>query len=100
MLGGGCGISKDIPPYCASKPILLNVILGLNVVGMRRAGITADERKEIKQAFNILYQSGLNTKDAAKKIKESFSSGPALEFFTFIEQSERGICGCPDDQSM
>lgn len=93
MLGGNCGISKDIPPFCTTVPVALNTIVGLNVVGMRRAGLTVEDRKQVKQAFNILYRSGMNVTDAAIKLKETFKSGPALEFYSFIESSERGICG-------
>ncbi|MFC1497036.1 acyl-ACP--UDP-N-acetylglucosamine O-acyltransferase [Verrucomicrobiota bacterium] len=98
MLGGACGISKDVPPFCTIRPLAANVILGLNVVGMRRAALTPDERKQVKQAFNILYKSGLNVMDATNKIKNTFSSGPALEFCDFIEKSERGICRFSSDQ--
>ena len=94
MLGGGCGISKDVPPFCTSKPCSPNEILTLNVVGMRRVGMSADERSQIKKAFNILYRSGLNVKDAVGKIRESFSLSPALEFCSFIDESERGIAMC------
>ena len=50
------------------------------------------ERKEIKEAFRILFRSGLNHSDARDRIRETFRSGPALEFADFIERSERGIC--------
>lgn len=92
MLGGGCAVTKDVPPFCTLGPVSLNTIVGLNVVGMRRAGLTPEQRDEIRRAFKILYHSGLNVSQAAKRIRETFSSGPALEFCTFIEQSKRGIC--------
>ena len=92
MMGGASGVSKDVPPFCTAKPMTVNTILGLNVVGMRRAGLTPDERKAVKEAFRILYRSGLNVSQALTQMKATFSSGPAAEFCAFVESSKRGIC--------
>ena len=93
MLGGGCGISKDVPPFCTMLPVALNSVAGINVIGMRRAGIGADERMAVKQAFKVLYLSGLNTSQAIGNIRNG-GSVPAsvLEMCAFIEASKRGIC--------
>ncbi len=92
MLGGSCGISKDIPPFCLVKPLEGNTIAGLNSVGLRRSTLATKERQEIKEAFKLLYLSGLNISHALEEIKATFPSGPASEFATFIEESKRGIC--------
>jgi UDP-N-acetylglucosamine acyltransferase len=92
MIGGECGINKDVPPFCTTLPVHLNAIGGMNIVGMRRAGLTPDERKAVKAAFKLLYRSGLNVSQALEKMKEQFTSGPAAEFVQFIEESKRGIC--------
>jgi UDP-N-acetylglucosamine acyltransferase len=92
MIGGNAGVSKDVPPFCTVEPVGLNIIAGLNVVGLRRGGLTPDERKEIKEAYRILFRSGLNNSDAKEKIRETFTSGPALELADFIDEAERGIC--------
>ena len=39
-------VSKDVPPFCTLRPAALNEVTGLNVVGLRRAGMGADERRE------------------------------------------------------
>ena len=92
MFGGGGGASKDVPPFCIVRPLTANVVVGLNVVGMRRAGMPPAERAAVKHAFNLVYRSGLNVTQAVAKVRESFSSGPALEFADFITASHRGIC--------
>jgi UDP-N-acetylglucosamine acyltransferase len=92
MLGGGCGVSKDVPPFCLLKPIALNAIGGLNSVGLRRSTLTTKDRQEIKEAFKLLFLSGLNVSHALEKIKAAYPTGPASEFSTFIDKSERGIC--------
>ncbi|MCP4269619.1 MAG: acyl-[acyl-carrier-protein]--UDP-N-acetylglucosamine O-acyltransferase, partial [Candidatus Brocadiaceae bacterium] len=50
------------------------------------------DQKEIKEAFKLLFNSGLNVGQAMERIKSNYPSGPASEFSTFIEKSERGIC--------
>ncbi|MBI3986252.1 MAG: acyl-ACP--UDP-N-acetylglucosamine O-acyltransferase [Lentisphaerae bacterium] len=92
MLGGGCGIGKDVPPFCTTVPFENNAILGLNVVGMRRAGLTPGQRLEIKRCYHLLYRSGLNLLAAQEKIKAEFTSPQALEICAFLAASRRGIC--------
>jgi len=92
MIGGGSGISKDVPPFCIVRASSLNGIAGLNVIGLRRAGFTAEQRAEIKRAFNTLYRSEMNFSEAAAEIRRRFPTGPGLELAEFVEGSERGIC--------
>lgn len=83
-------VNKDIPPYmmCGGRPA---VCYGINSVGLRRAGIKPAARSEIKQAFKILYRSGLNVTNACAKIKEELKSEEIAHLLKFIESSERGI---------
>ena len=92
MMGGGAAATRDIPPFCLLPPLSLNCVKGLNVVGMRRAGLSSAERREIREAFRLLYQSGLMPPEAAARIRERFVSGPALEYPAFIERSTLGLC--------
>ena len=92
MVGALSTLTKDLPPFCTSAPASFCSVLGLNVVGMRRAGMDSALRKDVKRTFDILYRSGLNTTQAIEEIRKTFDSGPALEISSFIESSERGIC--------
>lgn len=92
MVGGAAGLSKDVPPFCLVQSMGRNIVAGLNVVGMRRAGLTSADRKDIKEAFKVLYQSGRNVSQAVALLNETFSTGPAAEFAAFIGQAHRGIC--------
>lgn len=100
MLGGNSGISKDVPPFCTIRSITLNIIGGMNLVGMKRAGVTPVERAQIKEAYKLVYRSGLNTSQAVEKMKSLYTSGPALEFCSFIAQSKRGICRTDADDEV
>jgi UDP-N-acetylglucosamine acyltransferase len=90
---GRAGFGKDIPPFTVGAGV--NFVAGLNVIGMRRAGLNAEQRQDIKRAFALLYQSGLNTSQAlAAAAEDEQKWGPeAKEFFAFVASAKkRGIC--------
>ena len=88
---GASGFSKDIPPFVIAAEV--NYVFGLNMVGLRRAGFSAQDRDEIKAAFKLLYTSGLNTSQALEKAKTMKLGAAAREFFDFVANAKkRGIC--------
>jgi UDP-N-acetylglucosamine acyltransferase len=100
MVQGSSAFGKDLPPFVIAAE--RNSVFGLNVVGMRRAGLSAKERDEIKEAFKLVYLSGLNTSQALEKAKTPTFGVPAREFLDFVANSKkRGICplkpGTSDD---
>jgi UDP-N-acetylglucosamine acyltransferase len=92
LLGGGSATTADVPPFCITRTGGLNQVFGLNTIGLRRAGIDSEERKEIRRAFHVLYQSGYTHTEAKKQLKNKYSNWPANELWKFLERSERGIC--------
>src|ERR1700730_18423449 len=62
---GASAFSKDIPPFVIAAE--RNYVFGLNVIGLRRAGFSAQERDEVKAAFKLVYASGLNIGQAIEK---------------------------------
>jgi UDP-N-acetylglucosamine acyltransferase len=88
---GGSAFSKDIPPFVIAAE--RNYVFGLNVVGLRRAGLSAQERDGIKAAFRLLYTSGLNVAQAIEQAAAMNLDGAAREFFEFVANAKkRGIC--------
>ncbi|WP_448532782.1 acyl-ACP--UDP-N-acetylglucosamine O-acyltransferase [Parathermosynechococcus lividus] len=92
MLSGGTAIQKDVPPFCMTRSLSTNTIMGLNVVGLRRAGFSAQERHILKHALDVLYRSALNTSQAVQQLREQLDHPLIQEFCDFISASERGIC--------
>jgi len=81
--------TKNLPPFLGAAK---NEVYGLNVLGMRRANLSAAERDEIKRAFKLLYRSGLNTKQALEKAAETEFGPVGREFFEFVANAgKRGI---------
>jgi len=91
MVQGSSAFGKDLPPFVVAAE--RNSVFGVNVVGLRRAGFTAKDRDEIKNAFKLLYTSGLNISQAQKKAAAAKFGAPAREFFAFVAAAKkRGIC--------
>lgn len=91
MVGGLTRVVQDVVPYtlveCDAE------VCGLNVVAIRRSDLSKEARAQIKEAYNILYRSGLNTTNALKKMKEMMNpTKELLHIVEFIEKSKKGIC--------
>lgn len=81
--------TKNLPPFLIAAK---NQVFGVNILGLRRAGLSPAERDEIKKAFKLLYKSGLNTKQALEKAGEMDFGPVGREFFSFVaEVGKRGI---------
>ena len=88
---GGSAFSKDIPPFVIAAE--RNYVFGLNVIGLRRANFSAQDRDEIKAAFKLIYSSGLNVSEALEKSKAMTLGNAAREFVDFVANAKkRGIC--------
>jgi len=79
-----------VPPYMVVYNI--NLLCGLNVLGLRRAGVTAAERLELKQVYHALFRRGVNLPTAIAAAREKFLSAPARKVLDFVSASKRGIC--------
>lgn len=100
MLSGLTGTRVDLPPFstCDSRPAKVR---GVNVIGMRRNKIGPSERTAIKQAYKLLYRSGLNISQAINRIREEVPAcNEITELIEFIETSERGIAGAAQESSV
>jgi UDP-N-acetylglucosamine acyltransferase len=91
MIGGNTRVNSDVPPFFLYTDF--NVApRGLNVVGLRRAGFKASDLTALKQAYRLLYRSGLKLADALERIEKEIDTDPARHLVRFIRSSKRGIC--------
>jgi UDP-N-acetylglucosamine acyltransferase len=91
MVGGNTRVNKDVPPYFLYSGFNVTPV-GLNLVGLRRAGLTGTDVKALKRAYRILYRSGLKLADALRKIEAEIPTEHTLHLVAFIRASKRGIC--------
>ena len=90
MVGGNSRVNLDLPPFFLysefhAKPV------GLNLVGLRRAGFSAADIAALKTAYKLLYRSGLRLEDALTRITTEAPSPHTKELIEFVRSSERGI---------
>jgi UDP-N-acetylglucosamine acyltransferase len=90
MMQGGAAISKDLPPFTVATG--LNEICGLNVIGLRRAGFTGEQRLELKRLYRALFRSGKNLRAALAEAQKEFSGAAAKTMLEFVAAAKRGVC--------
>lgn len=91
MIQGGSRFSQDIPPYiiAGKEPIRY---AGINLIGLRRRGFSAETIQNIHEAYRIIYQGNLTRADAIRQIKEVLPLTPEIQYIIdFVENSQRGI---------
>jgi UDP-N-acetylglucosamine acyltransferase len=90
MVGGQSHLSKDVPPF-VNVDGLSSYIVGLNRVGLRRAGYSPEDIGRLKDAYRVIYRSNLTWNEILARLREDFSEGPAAQFYQFLSTTTRGI---------
>jgi UDP-N-acetylglucosamine acyltransferase len=90
MIGGNTRVNSDVPPYFLYTDFNVKP-RGLNLVGLKRAGLTEPEIKALKSAYRLLYRSGLKLEEALRRIESEVPTHHTLHLVKFIRGSERGI---------
>lgn len=90
MIGGGVRVNQDLPPFFLYSGVYASPV-GLNVVGLRRAGFTGEEVAAIKRAYRLLYRSGLKLKDALERIEREVDTPHGRHIAEFVRGTKRGI---------
>lgn len=102
FLAGGAKISQDIPPFCVTQGDRAQLV-GINVVGLKRAGFGRDELGAVRTAYKRLFRTQETRMVALEKVEKELASESELvrEMCDFIRASKRGIAaprsaGVPD----
>ncbi len=91
MVQGGSRTSKDIPPFVigGKEPI---AYCGLNIVGLRRRGFSAEVIENIHNAYRLIYNSNLTVNEAVEQIKAEIPMSKEIEYIIeFVSSSQRGV---------
>lgn len=90
---GGCSkVVQDIPPFstCDGHP---TKVYGLNLIGLKRAGVAEDSINGLKHAFKFLFRKGLSLPHALEKIQKEIPQSEEIKHLIhFFQTSERGVC--------
>lgn len=90
MVGGCTKVVQDVPPFVLTDGPS-SLIVGLNRVGLRRAGFGQEEIMQLKAAYRLIYRQGLTFNEMVAALKETFPLGVASEFARFFETGHRGF---------
>jgi UDP-N-acetylglucosamine acyltransferase len=91
FLANNAAVTRDVPPYLlvAGSPAEPK---GVNSEGLKRRGFDAAMISNIKNAYRILYRSGLKLAEATEQLRALVPSQPELApFVDFLAGSERSI---------
>ena len=91
MIGALARINQDVLPYTLvdGNPATTR---GLNAVGLKRNGISAENRKNLKSAYKHLCRSGLSLDSGLEKINELVENTDEVSsLIDFAKTSKRGF---------
>jgi UDP-N-acetylglucosamine acyltransferase len=91
FLGAYAGISQDVPPYILvfGQPPEPR---GINSEGLKRRDFSKAQIKNLKEAYRLLYRSGLRAAEALEQLTEQLPEQPELGILVeFLGRAERGI---------
>ncbi len=92
IMSGYSATRRDVPPYSKTDADM-GILSGLNIIGLRRNGLSAEERAEIKQAYKYIWYSHLNRSQGVAKAKENcnMENKYVKHLIEFIETSTKGV---------
>jgi UDP-N-acetylglucosamine acyltransferase len=92
MIGAGAMVSRDAPPFGLLQGDRARLI-GINVVGMRRAGMDGDRIGDVKRLFRMLFWHAGALADRLDRATEALGELPhARHVIEFVRASRRGVC--------
>jgi UDP-N-acetylglucosamine acyltransferase len=90
LLSGCSATTKDIPPFVIQQNI--DTVVGVNVIGMRRAGFPRGEIDAVRRGFHILFRRGLTLPAALAQLQQELLGSAAVEeMVAFLRETRRGI---------
>ena len=91
FISGLSGVPKDIPPYVIASGHRVS-LHGLNIVGLKRHGISENTILALKKTYRIIFRIGLTVKEAVERVRAEVEQVPeVVNFIKFVESSQRGI---------
>jgi len=91
MIGGITRVNLDAPPFFTYTGARMTP-MGVNRVGLRRAGFTVVQINALKSAYKLLYRSELRLEEALERIERELPDENTMHLVKFIRSSKRGIC--------
>lgn len=91
FLSGGASVGMDVPPFCTVNE--RNRLGGVNLVGLRRAGLDRTEITSVRRAFRDCFRRPVPTDEMLEMLDRLGEASPAVaEMAEFVRGTSRGIC--------
>jgi len=91
FLGNNAAVNRDVPPYLLVSGMPAEP-KGVNSEGLKRRGFSAEQINHIKNAYRILYRSGLKLSEATARLAELAQTQPEIQpFVDFLGKATRSI---------
>ncbi len=90
MVGGMARVVKDVPPFVTIDG-QSGFVVGLNQIGLKRAGHAGEAILQLKAAYRLIYRSGLPWAQMLGRLRDEFRDGLAAQFHGFLAGTVRGI---------
>ena len=91
FVGGYSVVVKDAPPFATIQGNHAKCY-GLNRVGMKRRGYSAETIRDLNHAYHLLLSAKLNTTQAIERIRAEIRGCKEVDILVdFIDSSKRGV---------
>ena len=92
ILSGNCRINMDVPPFLIAGE--RNQTWGVNIVGLKRAGFSKQQIRDLRKLYSLFTQTGSQQKMLEGIGDEDFSESQEFvdHFVSFVQKSKRGTC--------
>jgi UDP-N-acetylglucosamine acyltransferase len=91
ILGGGAMVSLDVPPFCMAAGDRAK-LQGLNLLGLKRRGMSKETIDALRAAYRVLFSSGLRLADALLRLRAELGAFAEVRHLAdFCAASVRGI---------
>jgi UDP-N-acetylglucosamine acyltransferase len=92
MIGGASAVNKDVPPYVTASGNHAK-LYGLNLIGMKRRGFSAEVLQALKDSYRIIFRSSMLLSQAIAQVRNDVPDFVEVRhFLDFIQKSKRGVC--------
>jgi UDP-N-acetylglucosamine acyltransferase len=89
MMGGGLALSGNLPPFFMLTGV--NTVGSLNLIGMRRMGLSSSEIDEVRWVYRTIYRRGLPIRKAIAELRRRADSPIIAMYVEFLETSRRPL---------
>jgi len=92
FIGGGAMVSKEVPPFAMVQGDRAR-IAGINVIGLRRAGLSPADVRAVREFYKrVLLRTGSFDARVQELEAEIVNNRLVMDLIEFVKSSKRGVC--------